>query len=110
MQGWQAFDLDLSGIGTWAMWDSSGLADPASGWNPFTGLHERDFGLLYQAPDGCGWPSRRLIAWRRGIEENQVMRNCAVPGLSAPIARSAAVDGSSRAIRGALEQVAGECR
>jgi len=47
MQGWQAFDLRLTGIGLWALWDSSGLTDPHSGWNPFLGTREHDFGLLY---------------------------------------------------------------
>lgn len=77
MQGWHAFALGLQGIGVWSMWDGSGLADPASGWDPFVGTRERDFGLLYSAPDGCGWPSRRLLAWRRGKEENRILRTCA---------------------------------
>jgi hypothetical protein len=77
MQGWQAFQLGLTGIGLWSAWDSSGSGDPASGWNPFTGARERDFGMLYAAPQRCSWPSRRLLAWRRGIEENRILRSCA---------------------------------
>jgi hypothetical protein len=74
-QGWQAFTLGLKGIGTWSLWDSTGLDDPATGWNPF-GRTERDFGLLYSSPTRCTWPSRRLLAWRRGLEENRILRQC----------------------------------
>ena len=76
LQGWRAFDLGLSGVGVWSAWDSSGLADPDTGWNPFNGKRERDFGLIYVSPNGCAWPSRRLLAWRRGIEENRALRSC----------------------------------
>ncbi|MCO5091037.1 hypothetical protein [Bosea sp. (in: a-proteobacteria)] len=76
-QGWEAYALDLKGVGIWSAWDSTGLGDPASGWNPFTGRGERDFGLIYAAPDGCAWPSLRLLAWRRGVEENRLLRQCA---------------------------------
>ena len=113
MQGWQAFQLDLAGVGIWSAWDSSGLADPASGWNPFTGAGERDFGLLYLSPDGCGWPSRRLIAWRRGLEENRILRSCAKGeqgGVAAEHARKAIAEGSAQAARRALEQVVEGCK
>ena len=75
-QGWEAFDLGLAGIGLWSLWDSTGLDDPATGWNPF-GIMERDFGLLYSSPEGCAWPSLRLLAWKRGLEENRILRQCA---------------------------------
>jgi len=75
-QAWRAFDLQLSGIGIWALWDSTGSNDPSNGWSPF-GRNERDFATLYQGPDGCGWPSRRLLAWTRGIEEERLFRHCA---------------------------------
>jgi len=111
MQGWQAFDLDLAGIGLWSAWDGSGLGDPASGWNPFVGKGERDFGMLYASPEGCGWPSRRLIAWRRGLEENRMLRSCAKgerTGDRTHPARALA-EGSAAAARQALEQVVAEC-
>ena len=112
MQGWRAFDLGLAGIGLWSAWDGSGLGDPASGWNPFVGTGERDFGMLYASPDGCGWPSRRLIAWRRGLEENRILRSCAKgerTGDSTHPARAALAAGSAAVARQALEQVFEEC-
>lgn len=75
-QGWDAYALDLAGTGVWSAWDSTGLTSPETGWNPFTGEGERDFGLIYVAPDGCAWPSLRLLAWRRGLEENRLLRQC----------------------------------
>ncbi len=112
MQGWQAFDLGLAGIGLWSAWDGSGLGDPASGWNPFVGTGERDFGMLYVSPEGCGWPSRRLIAWRRGLEENRILRSCAKgerTGDGAEPARAALAEGSAAAARQALERVVEGC-
>jgi hypothetical protein len=112
MQGWQAFQLGLTGIGLWSAWDSSGSGDPASGWNPFTGAVERDFGMLYAAPERCSWPSRRLLAWRRGLEENRILRGCAKqkPGSDAAAQVEAAITaGDSAAARQALEQVAANC-
>lgn len=76
-QGWDAYALGLSGVGIWSAWDSTGLSSPETGWSPFTGERERDFGLLYAAPDGCAWPSLRLLAWKRGLEENRLLRQCA---------------------------------
>jgi hypothetical protein len=75
MQGWQAFAYGLAGIGVWALWDSTGSDDPATGWNPFSG-RERDFGLIYKTANGCAAPSLRLLAWRRGMEENRLLRQC----------------------------------
>ena len=75
-QGWVAYSTRLAGVGFWALWDSSGADDPLSGWNPF-GHRERDFGVIYKSPDGCAWPSRRLLAWARGLEENLIVRQCA---------------------------------
>ncbi|MER2536756.1 MAG: hypothetical protein ABTQ31_16500 [Rhizobiaceae bacterium] len=75
-QGWDAFAFGLAGIGVWSAWDSTGLSSPETGWNPFTGERERDFGMLYAGPDGCAWPSLRLLAWRRGLEENRLLKQC----------------------------------
>jgi hypothetical protein len=112
MQGWQAFDLGLAGMGVWSAWDSSGLADPASGWDPFIGAGERDFGMLYLSPEGCGWPSRRLLAWRRGLEENRILRTCGSgerSGDSMRRARAAIAAGGAGDVRLALEQVVEGC-
>lgn len=81
-QGWEAYAFALSGVGVWNAWDSTGASNPETGWDPFTGERERDFGMLYAAPDGCAWPSLRLLAWRRGLEENRLLRQCAgkLPG------------------------------
>ena len=111
-QGWRAFELGLVGTGLWAIWDGTGLNDPATGWNPF-GVNERDFGLIYGAPDaGQLWPSRRLLAWARGREENRIMRQCAT-GLEARTAGVAPADwhqGSSvRAAKKLLARSASEC-
>lgn len=75
LQGWHAYLKGLDGVGFWSLWESSGNDDPASGWNGFGG-RDVDFGVLYAAPGGCAWPSRRLLAWRRGIEENRILRYC----------------------------------
>ena len=76
MQAWDALALGLAGVGVWSAWDGSGANDPASGWNPFTGGQERDFNLLYLSNGGCSLSSRRLLAWRRGIEENRLLKTC----------------------------------
>jgi len=76
-QGWDAYALGLTGVGVWNAWDGTGLSSPETGWNPFTGERERDFGMVYAAPDGCAWPSLRLLAWTRGLEENRLLRQCA---------------------------------
>ncbi len=112
MQGWRAFELSLTGIGIWSAWDSSGLSDPKSGWNPFVGKRERDFGLVYASPKGCGWPSRRLIAWRRGLEENRILRTCTQgkPNHSHGQHIKAAIAEKSTAVaRRTLAQVVKEC-
>lgn len=75
-QGWQAYQLGLDGVGIWSLWDSIGASDPASGWSPFLEEREKDWGMLYLGPDGCGWPSRRLAAFQRGVEENRILRLC----------------------------------
>jgi hypothetical protein len=113
VQGWQAYELGLTGVGFWALWDSTGAADPASGWDMFTGTRERDFGAMYQGTNGCGWPSRRLIAWRRGIEENRLLRACAGEGTGE--ARPAAVRNAqqrrdSATLRAALEAATRDCQ
>jgi hypothetical protein len=112
LQGWQAFQLGLTGIGLWSAWDSSGSGDPASGWNPFIGAGERDFGVLYAAPERCSWPSRRLLAWRRGLEENRILRSCAknTPGGGTAAQVAAAVtNGHASTVRQVLETVVENC-
>ena len=74
-QGWQAYLKGFIGLGYWALWDSVGETEPESGWSPFGG-GDRDFGTLYAAPGGCAWPSRRLLAWRRGMEEYRILKYC----------------------------------
>lgn len=107
MQGWRAYDMRLHGVGIWAGWDTSGLADPASGWNPFTGHGERDLGMIYASPEGCGWPSRRLLAWKRGIDENRMLRTCASRRDARPggALGTAIATGNSRAVRAKLERI-----
>ncbi|MEE1658406.1 hypothetical protein VB618_19580 [Microvirga sp. CF3062] len=72
---WLAFGASLSGSGLWSMWDSSGMSSPQSGWSDFGGS-ERDFGLVYGSIEGCVHPSRRLLAWRHGLEEMAVLNAC----------------------------------
>jgi hypothetical protein len=112
MQGWQAFQLGLTGIGLWSAWDSSGSGDPDNGWNPFIGAGERDFGMLYAAPERCSWPSRRLLAWRRGLAENRILRSCAKDrpeGDTAAQVAAAVTTGRAGAARQALEKVVAAC-
>ncbi len=77
LQGWRAFNEGLDGIGIWALWDTRGYEDTARGWDLFGVPQVRDFAMMYAGADGCGWPSRRLLAWARGIGENAVLRACA---------------------------------
>lgn len=107
-QGWRALKLGLKGVGTWSLWDSAGADDPASGWSPF-GYNERDFGMLYGSPDGCAWPSLRLLAWRRGIEENRIMRQCNPVGMPLAIATADAASLSALMQPGRLETAAEAC-
>ena len=111
-QGWEAYTLDLKGVGVWSAWDSTGLGDPASGWNPFTGQQEHDFGLIYAAPDGCAWPSLRLLAWRRGLEESRLLRQCAkrlLEGRVERLARQALHGNGLKAASGVVAEVAEAC-
>lgn len=109
-QGWQAFDLGLTGVGVWALWDSTGIDSPATGWNPF-GRGERDFGLFYLDEDGCALPSRRLLAWRRGLDENRMLRQCeaSVPGIRSKAETVLAAIEAPRLSR-ALWEIASACR
>lgn len=113
MRGWRAYRLNLVGVGKWAAWDSTGADDPTSGWSPFVGGKERDYGMLYLGPDGCGWPSRRLAAFQRGIEENRILRVCART-LSAnrvddKVAKAIEEPSDSSTVRSTLEDVVGDC-
>jgi hypothetical protein len=62
-------------VGFWSLWESSGAADPQHDWSDFGG-EEKDFGVLYAAPERCAWPSRRLLAWRRGLEDAKILATC----------------------------------
>lgn len=109
-QGWQAHALDLKGIGVWALWDSTGAADPESGWDMFVGGRERDFGLLYQGRDGCARPSRRLLAWRRGIEEHRLLRACVRTDAHRQIVDQAIATGNTATVRTALDTLTRNCQ
>jgi hypothetical protein len=113
LQAWQAFELGLDGVGFWAAWDGAGLSDPASGWTPFVGDRERDFGVIYVSPEGCGLPSRRLLAWSRGIEESRILEFCARKsgrGAVSPHVQAALAGTDAATARIALAQVVAECR
>jgi hypothetical protein len=111
-QGWEAFAEGLAGIGVWALWDTTGLADQESGWDPFTGYRERDFGLIYRGENGCGWPSRRLLAWRRGMEEHHLLMACATDEQRRTVAKAMRNDpssGSAIELRAMLDNVMAQC-
>ncbi len=73
---WLAFGENWDGAGVWSMWDSNGADKPRIGWSDFGGL-ERDFALIYSDQAGCPLPSRRLMAFQRGLEDFALMRACA---------------------------------
>jgi len=75
LQAWQAYNFGMMGVGFWSLWESSGAADPQHDWTDF-GDEEKDFGVLYAAPERCAWPSRRLLAWRRGLEDVKILATC----------------------------------
>lgn len=110
-QGWDAYALGLAGVGVWSAWDGTGLASPRTGWDPFTGNRERDFGIIYAAPDGCAWPSLRLLAWRRGMEENRLFRQCAgrLPAGRVDGVVQAAMDDGLATAQQAVVSTAQEC-
>lgn len=72
---WTAFGASLRGSGFWSMWDASGISSPNTGWSDFGGS-ERDYAAVYGSPEGCVYPSRRLLAWRRGLEDFAVLEAC----------------------------------
>lgn len=78
---WTAFSAELKGVGVWSMWDSSGANAPERSWSDFGG-GERDFGLLYGDADGCVHASRRLLAFRRGIDDFTLFSACQPAGSS----------------------------
>jgi hypothetical protein len=110
-QGWTAFRLGLAGVGIWSSWDGTGIGDPATGWMPF-GADDRDFALIYSGTDGCGLPSRRLLAWARGIEESQILRQCAARMPKGEVDRivAATAKGGGKTMTQALAEVAAACR
>jgi hypothetical protein len=110
-QGWTAFRLGLAGVGVWSSWDGTGIGDPATGWMPF-GANDRDFALIYSGTDGCGLPSRRLLAWARGIEESQILRQCAARMPKGEVDRivAATAKGGGKTMTQALAEVAAACR
>jgi hypothetical protein len=73
--GWLAFGAEWEGAGVWSMWDANGADQPQSGWSDFGGI-ERDFNLVYADTSGCPLPSRRLMAFQRGLEDFALMRAC----------------------------------
>jgi hypothetical protein len=111
LQGWRAYLQGFAGVGFWALSDSAGEAEPETGWSGFGGS-DRDFGTLYAAPGGCAWPSRRLLAWRRGIEEHRILRYCE-SRLGAAAVRQIAREAVARATAGEttadLESLAERC-
>lgn len=76
---WLAFGEGWDGTGVWSMWDANGANKPHYGWLDFGGA-ERDFALIYSDDDGCPLPSRRLMAFQRGLEDFSLMRMCARRG------------------------------
>ncbi|MEZ5899210.1 MAG: hypothetical protein R3D51_06910 [Hyphomicrobiaceae bacterium] len=72
---WLAFGEGWEGAGVWSMWDSNGAERPSLGWSDFGGS-ERDFGLIYADKGGCPLPSRRLMAFQRGLEDFSLLRMC----------------------------------
>ncbi|WP_262300270.1 hypothetical protein [Microvirga sesbaniae] len=72
---WLAFSASLHGSGFWSMWDASGTSSPQLGWSDFGGS-ERDYAAVYGSPAGCIYPSRRLLAWRRGLEDFAIFNAC----------------------------------
>lgn len=81
---WLAFGENWDGAGVWSMWDSNGADKPKIGWTDFGGL-ERDFALIYADQTGCPLPSRRLLAFQRGLEDFALMRACARRSASSQI-------------------------
>ena len=73
--GWLAFAADFKGAGVWSMWDANGADQPRAGWTDFGGI-ERDFNLVYADSMGCPMPSRRLLAFQRGLEDFALMNAC----------------------------------
>lgn len=102
-QGWRALQLGLAGVGVWSVWDTSGVDVPLAGWSPFGGS-EHDYGMLYESPDGCGWPSIRLLAWRRGIEENRMLRTCGIATYAQGLQET------SNQLSARVQRVAAACR
>ena len=45
------------------------------GWSDFGGS-ERDYAVAYGSAEGCINPSRRLLAWRRGLEDFAILDAC----------------------------------
>lgn len=83
---WTAYGASLRGSGFWSMWDASGVASPETGWSDFGGS-ERDYAAVYGSPDGCVSPSRRLLAWRRGLEDYAVLEACRIQSKVDPRAK-----------------------
>jgi len=72
---WLAFGHGWNGAGLWSMWESSGADKPEFGWSDFEG-DERDFALAYSDQAGCPLPSRRLMAFQRGLEDFALLHAC----------------------------------
>jgi hypothetical protein len=113
LQAWQAYAFGVTGVGFWSLWESSGAADPQHDWTDFGG-EEKDFGVLYAAPERCAWPSRRLLAWRRGLEDAKILATCQSRFEATKMLRLAAsvVAGQDdlNAADAALAEVASQCK
>lgn len=108
LQGWEAVRADFDGVGAWSIHDTPGLESPETGWSPF-GYSERDFGLIYSAPEGCVWPSRRILAWRRGIEDNRILRQCGTAIAEISRIEQRSQTSGARVVDEFLDTVTAEC-
>lgn len=105
---WLAFGAGLEGAGVWSMWEGSGADQPQFGWSDFGGV-EKDFSLVYADPSGCPLPSRRLMAFQRGLEDFALMNACVRRGGGAQIrtvVRTTAQSAIWDSIRKSTEQAA----
>lgn len=113
LQGWKAYARGHAGVGFWSLWETSGAEDPESGWSLFGG-EERDYGAIYRDFDGCPIASRRLHAWRQGLEDHQILKSCESrigrPALAGLVRSVIAHPGLPSAADDALAAVAAKCR
>ncbi|MHB8257923.1 MAG: hypothetical protein ACYDE0_11880 [Acidiferrobacterales bacterium] len=65
--GWQAWALGASGVGVWAYSDTGG----SSAWDDFDG-NRPGYAMVYEGPNGPV-SSRRWVAFRKGLEDYQLL-------------------------------------